>query len=82
LFRSSFGFLSGLEESLEERAKLPGAPEVLRVPLDPETEPEARILDGLDDAVGCGSCSAEAWSEILDGLMMPTVHLAGISRAE
>src|SRR5580704_16612505 len=72
----------GLEEALEQRPELAGAPEVLRVPLDAEAETCCGIFDRLDDAVGRGRGDLEAGGYLLDGLVMTAVDLAGIGVAQ
>jgi len=51
---ASFFQPCGDDEAVEQRGERPGAPEVLRVPLDPQAERGVWLFDGFDDAVGRG----------------------------
>src|SRR5262245_50947953 len=74
--------LRRFDEGLEERPELTGAPEVLWMPLDTETEGSGRIFDGLDHSIWSGRRGLKPGGDLLDGLMVAAVHVARVGPAE
>src|SRR3954452_15831300 len=65
----------GAHERFEHGSVLGAVGEHLGVPLDAEAEGGARILDGLDRAVGRRGDHLEPLAEVLDRLVMEAVDL-------